>query len=213
VLRRALAANIGPVAVACAEPAIADAVTAAGGTAVLTEPSLPSGSDRIFAALRALDPDETHDVIINLQGDLPAIDPAYLAAVCRPLANPAFDIATLVAPITSDAEADAESVVKAACAFGPAAEIAPALYFSRRRIPWGDGPLWHHIGVYAYRRVALARFVGLPESPLERREKLEQLRGLEAGMRIGAARVPHAPFGVDTAADLEAARRILGAAA
>jgi len=212
VLRRALEADIGPVAVACAETAIADAVRDAGGTAVLTDPDLPSGSDRIFAALRTLDPAQKHDVVINLQGDLPAIDPAFLTAVCQPLlaAGEPFDIGTLVAPITSAAEAETNSVVKAACAFEAGAEIAPALYFSRARMPWGDGPLWHHIGLYAYRRAALARFVALPESPLERREKLEQLRALEAGMRIGAARVAHAPFGVDTPDDLHHARRVLG---
>jgi 3-deoxy-manno-octulosonate cytidylyltransferase (CMP-KDO synthetase) len=212
VLRRALEADIGPVAVACAEAEIADAVRAAGGVAVLTDPELPSGSDRIFAALGQLDPDAKHDVIINLQGDLPAIDPALLAAVCRPIliSFERFDIGTLVAPINSNAEADAPSVVKAACAFEDKADIAPALYFSRTKMPWGDGPLWHHIGVYAYRRAALARFVALPESPLERREKLEQLRALEAGMRIGVVRVDHAPFGVDTPGDLDHARRVLG---
>ncbi len=211
VLRRALAADIGPVAVACAEGEIADAVRDVGGTAVLTDPDLPSGSDRIYQALQILDPDEKHEVVINLQGDLPAIDPAFLTAVCRPIliSRERFDIGTLVAPITSAAEADAPSVVKAACAFEEG-DIAPALYFSRAKIPFGEGLLWHHIGVYAYRRAALARFVALPESPLERREKLEQLRALEAGMRIGAARVAQAPFGVDTPEDLDHARRVLG---
>ncbi len=212
VLRRALEADIGPVAVACAEQEIAEAVRAAGGTAVLTDPALPSGSDRIFAALQQLDPDGAHDVIINLQGDLPAIDPGFLAEVCRPIliSRERFDIGTLVAPIGGETEADASQVVKAACAFAESETIAPALYFSRRRIPFGEGPLWHHIGVYAYRREALARFVALPESPLEQREKLEQLRALEAGMRIGVARVSHAPFGVDTLEDLAHARRVLG---
>jgi len=212
VLRRALEADLGPVAVACAEAEIADVVRDAGGTAVLTDPDLPSGSDRIFAALQQIDPERLHDVVINLQGDLPAIDPALLTAVCRPILIPRerFDITTLVAPITSPAEAEASSVVKCACAFEGDADIAPALYFSRARMPWGDGPLWHHIGVYAYRREALARFVALPESPLERREKLEQLRALEAGLRIGVARVAQAPFGVDTPADLDHARRVLG---
>lgn len=212
VLNRAREAGIGPVAVACAEPEIAEAVRAAGGVAVLTAPELPSGSDRIFAALELLDSDGQHDVVINLQGDLPGIDPAMLAAVLLPLADPDFDIATLVAPVTSVAEADAPSVVKCACAFADGKAIAPALYFSRSKIPSGDGTLWHHIGVYAYRRAALARFVGLPESALERRETLEQLRALEAGMRIGVAAVDHAPFGVDTPADLENARKILGKA-
>ncbi|MDE8344669.1 MAG: 3-deoxy-manno-octulosonate cytidylyltransferase [Acidocella sp.] len=206
VLRRALDSGLGPVAVACAEPEIADAVRKAGGQAVMTDPDLPSGSDRIHAALMALDPAGVHDVVVNLQGDLPGIDPTYLHAVLAPLTNPACDIATLVAPVLSDAEAQALSVVKCACAFAPGSDIAPALYFSRLPVPAGDGPLWHHIGIYAYRRAALARFVALPPSALERREKLEQLRALEAGMRMGVARVAAAPFGVDTPADLAAAR-------
>ncbi len=210
VLRRGLAAGIGPVAVACGEAAIAEAVRAAGGVAVMTDPDLPSGSDRIFAALQSLDPgpEFVHDVVVNLQGDLPAIDPDFLRAVLAPLDDAGFDIATLVAPVTSAEEAASSSVVKAVCGFEGEAAVAPALYFSRNPVPAGDGPLWHHIGVYAYRREALARFVALPESPLERREKLEQLRALEAGMRIGAARVGHAPFGVDTPADLARARAL-----
>ena len=209
VLDRGLEADIGPVAVACADPEIADAVTRAGGTAVLTDPSLPSGSDRVHAALAQLDPQGRHDVVVNLQGDLPTMPPAQLRAVITPLADPAIDIATLVAPITAPEEAAAPSVVKAACAFDRGRAVSPALYFSRVPIPSGDGPLWHHIGIYAYRRAALARFVSLPESPLERRERLEQLRALEAGMRIACARVDHAPFGVDTPADLERARSML----
>jgi 3-deoxy-manno-octulosonate cytidylyltransferase (CMP-KDO synthetase) len=212
VLRRALAAGCGPVAVACCEAEVADAVTAAGGIAVLTDPDLPSGSDRIFAGLQQLDPAQNYDTIINLQGDLPTIDPAQVAAVLAPLEDRAYDIATLVAPITTPEEAAAPSVVKCVCAFTGEARIAPALYFSRHPVPAGAGPLWHHIGIYAYRRAALHRFVGLPPSPLEIREKLEQLRALEAGMRIAAARVEHAPFGVDTPADLEHARQMLGAA-
>ncbi|OYV33821.1 MAG: 3-deoxy-manno-octulosonate cytidylyltransferase [Rhodospirillales bacterium 20-64-7] len=211
VLERAQAAALGPVAVACGEAEIAAAVRAAGGEAVMTDPDLPSGSDRIFAALQALDPAQQHDVVINLQGDLPAIDPGYLRAVLAPLADPAVDIATLVAPVTSAAEAAASSVVKCVCAFEGDAQIAPALYFSRQPVPAGEGPLWHHIGIYAYRRAALARFVALPPSALERREKLEQLRALEAGMRIAAARVASAPFGVDTPEDLAAARQSMGA--
>jgi 3-deoxy-manno-octulosonate cytidylyltransferase (CMP-KDO synthetase) len=211
VLERARAAALGPVAVACGEAEIAAAVRAAGGEAVMTDPDLPSGSDRIFAALQALDPAQQHDVVINLQGDLPAIDPGYLRAVLAPLADPAVDIATLVAPVTSAAEAAASSVVKCVCAFEGDAQIASALYFSRHPVPAGEGPLWHHIGIYAYRRAALARFVALPPSALERREKLEQLRALEAGMRIAAARVASAPFGVDTPEDLAAARRSMGA--
>ncbi len=210
VWQRAVAAGLGPVAVACAEEAVAAVIRAAGGVAVLTDPDLPSGSDRIFAALQQLDPGGAHDVVVNLQGDLPSIDPAYLSHVLRAVQD--YDVGTLVAPITSAAEAAADSVVKCACAFADGAPVAPALYFSRSPVPWGDGPLWHHIGIYAYQRAALARFVALPPSPLERREKLEQLRALEAGMRMGAARVATAPFGVDTPEDLARARTELGAA-
>lgn len=210
VLDRAREADIGPVAVACADHAILVAVRAEGATAVLTDPSLPSGSDRVHAALAELDPEGRHDVVVNLQGDLPTIQAAQLRAVLAPLIDPAVDIATLVAPILSAAERDAPQVVKAACAFAPGCAVAPALYFSRAPVPAGEGPLWHHVGIYAYRRAALDRFVGLPESPLERREKLEQLRALEAGMRIACARVDHAPFGVDTPEDLERARATLG---
>jgi 3-deoxy-manno-octulosonate cytidylyltransferase (CMP-KDO synthetase) len=206
VLERAREADIGPVAVACADQEIADAVRAAGGIAVLTDPSLPSGSDRVQAALAVLDPQGRHDVVVNLQGDLPTMPAVQLRAVITPLSDPTVDIATLVAPIHSAEEAAAPSVVKAVCAFDGGRAVAPALYFSRAPIPWGPGPLWHHIGIYAYRRTALARFVALPASPLEKRESLEQLRALEAGMRIACARVDHAPFGVDTQADLERAR-------
>jgi len=209
VLRRALEAAVGPVVVACGDPEIADAVRAAGGIAIATDPGLPSGSDRVWAALQLVDPAGAHDIIINLQGDLPTLPPAYLAAVLTPLADPGIDIATLVAPITTTGEAGASSVVKAVCAFADGAETAPALYFSRAAVPWGAGALWHHIGIYAYRRAALARFVALPPSPLETREKLEQLRALEAGMRMAVARVEHAPFGVDTPEDLARARTLL----
>jgi len=212
VLDRARAARIGPVAVACADPEVAEVVRAAGGAAVLTEPDLPSGSDRVHAALAMLDPACAHDVVVNLQGDFPAIRPEQLRAVLDPLADPAIDIGTLVAPIRDAEEAAAPSVVKAACAFAEGREVAPVLYFSRAAIPHGEGPRWHHIGIYAYRREALARFVALPESALERRERLEQLRALEAGMRIGCARIEHGPFGVDTPADLERARRELAPA-
>lgn len=209
VLDRARAAGIGPVVVACGEPEIAAVVSAAGGTAVLTDPALPSGSDRAAAALARLDPDGAYDVVVNLQGDFPTLPPGCLAAVLTPLADPEADLATLVAPINDAAEAAAAQVVKAACAFADGAAVAPALYFSRAVIPWGDGPHWHHIGIYAWRRAALARFVALPPSPLELREKLEQLRALEAGMRVLCARVEHGPFGVDTPADLARTRALL----
>lgn len=209
MLERALAADLGPVAVACGDSAIAEAVRAAGGRAVLTDPSLPSGSDRVHAALATLDPDQHHDVVVNLQGDFPTITAAQLRLVVTPLADSAVDIGTLVVPIASDAEADTASFVKAACAFAAGAAVAPALYFSRQPIPWGDGPRWHHVGIYAYRRAALARYVALPPSLLEQREQLEQLRALEAGMRIACARMEHGPFGVDTPEDLERARQVL----
>ncbi len=209
VLEAAQAAGIGPVAVAAAEPEIVAAVQAAGGTAVLANADVPSGTDRINQALGLLDPAGKHDVVVNLQGDVPTLDPAHLRAVLAPLANPDFDLASLVCPIADAHELATESFVKCACAFPDGSDTAPALYFSRAPIPWGPGPHWHHIGIYAFRRPALARFVSLPASPLENREKLEQLRALEAGMRIGVARVQHGPFGVDTPHDLERARQEL----
>ncbi len=209
VLDRAREAGVGPCAVAAAEPEIAAAVERAGGRAVLVADDLPSGTDRVHRALAALDPAGAHDVVVNLQGDFPTLAPTLLLAVLRPLEDPQVDIGTLVCPVESAAEAALRSVVKAACAFASDAGTARCLYFSRNAIPSGDGPLWHHIGVYAYRRAALDRFVALPPSPLERRERLEQLRALEAGMVIAAARVPHGPFGVDTPADLERARALL----
>ncbi len=209
VWRRAEEAGIGPVVVACAEAEIAAAVTAAGGRAVLTRPDHPSGSDRIFEALAAFDADGRHDVVVNLQGDLPTIDPAVVRTVLRPLADPAVDIATLVAPIGEAAERDDPNVVKAVVAIADGADVGRALYFSRLPVPWGDGPLYHHIGIYAYRRTALERFVRLPPGVIERRERLEQLRALENGLRIDAARVATVPFGVDTPGDLARARDML----
>jgi len=206
------AADLGPVAVACGDAAIAEAVRAAGGRAVLTDPALPSGSDRVFAALAELDPEGRHDVVVNLQGDFPTLSAEQLRMAVAPLADPGIDIGTLVVPIVSEAEANTASFVKAACAFGEGQTVAPALYFSRQPIPWGEGPRWHHVGIYAYRRAALTRYVALPPSPLELRENLEQLRALEAGMRIGCARIDHGPFGVDTPEDLERARRLLAPA-
>lgn len=211
VLERAREAGLGPVAVACAEEEIAAAVRAAGGIAVLTDPDLPSGSDRVHAALASLDPGGAHDVVVNLQGDVPTLKPEELRAAILPLGDPGIDIGTLVAPIADEEEANTPSFVKAACAFLPGRAVAPALYFSRAAIPWGEGPRWHHIGIYAFRRAALERFMALPESPLEQREKLEQLRALEAGMRIGCAHIAHGLFGVDTPADLERARQVLAA--
>jgi 3-deoxy-manno-octulosonate cytidylyltransferase (CMP-KDO synthetase) len=210
VLERAKEAGIGPVAVAAGDAPIVEAVREVGGTAVLVAEDVPSGTDRVQRALASLDPGGRHDVVVNLQGDFPTLDPAALQAVLRPLlADPGIDIGTLVCPIADAAELATDSFVKCACAFAGEAETAPALYFSRAPVPWGPGPHWHHIGIYAFRRAALERFVALPPSPLELREKLEQLRALEAGMRIGAARVAHGPFGVDTPHDLERARALL----
>ncbi|MCC7017048.1 MAG: 3-deoxy-manno-octulosonate cytidylyltransferase [Rhodospirillales bacterium] len=210
VWRRAREAGIGPVIVAAAEDEIAKAVRKAGGEAVLTSPDLPSGSDRIHAALRSFDPEGRFDAVVNVQGDVPTLEAAAVRAALEPLANPDADIATLVAEITDPGERTDPNVVKAAVGFAPRSRIGRALYFSRAPIPSGEGPLYHHIGIYAYRREALARFVALPESALERRERLEQLRALEAGMRSDARLVDTVPLGVDTPADLARARAILG---
>lgn len=208
---RAAEAGVGQVLVAAAEREIAEAVEGAGFRAILTDPALPSGSDRIHAALRAVDPSGRHRVVVNLQGDLPTLDPALIAAVLEPLADPAVDIATLAAVIVEERERHDPNVVKVAAALSRERPIARALYFSRAAIPSGEGDHFHHIGIYAYRRAALERFVTLPPGLLERREKLEQLRALEAGMRIDVALVDTVPLGVDTPADLERARAILGA--
>ena len=208
VWRRAMEAGVGPVLVAADEAAIVHAIEAVGGRAILTRADHASGSDRIFEALNAFDGDGRHDVIVNIQGDLPTIEASAVRAAVRPLDDGEVDIATLATPITRPQERGDPNVVKAV-----GTEIAPgrlrALYFTRASAPWGEGPLLHHIGLYAYRRDALARFVALPPSPLERREKLEQLRALEAGMRIDVALVDVAPLGVDTPEDLRRARDML----
>ncbi len=209
VWRRACEAAIGPVVVACAEAEIAEAVTRAGGNAVLTRPDHPSGSDRVFEAVRRFDPDGDYDAVVNVQGDLPTIEPRAIRAVFAPLADPAVDIATLATEIREPRERDDPNVVKAVVSAAPGARSGRALYFSRAAVPSGDGPLYHHIGLYAFRRAALERFVALPQGVLERRERLEQLRALENGMRIDAALVDTVPLGVDTPADLERARRML----
>ena len=211
VWRRASEAAIGPVLVAAAEREIADAVVRAGGRAVLTRPDHASGSDRIHEAIMATDPARRYGIVVNLQGDLPTLDPQLLRAVLAPLADPAVDIGTLATEIRDPAERDNPNVTKAVAAFPDrgAPPIARALYFSRATVPAGEGPLYHHIGVYAYRRAALERFVALPPGRLELREKLEQLRALEAGMRIDVALVDTVPLGVDTPADLATARRRL----
>ncbi|MDF2095264.1 3-deoxy-manno-octulosonate cytidylyltransferase [Aquibaculum arenosum] len=213
VLDRAREAAVGPVVVAAAEAEVVEAVEAAGGRAVLTDPDLPSGSDRIHQALQRIDPQARHDLIVNLQGDLPTLDPELIRAVLSPLADPAVDIGSLAVEIEDAQERDNPNVVKPVCAFAEKTSIARALYFTRCSAPWDGGdprkPLYHHIGIYAYRRAALDRFVALPPSPLELREKLEQLRALEAGMRVDVARVDTLPLGVDTPADLERARSLL----
>ncbi len=209
VLDRAREAGLGPVLCAAAEPEIVTAVKTAGFDAVLTDPGHPSGSDRIWEALTKIDPDGEFDVVVNLQGDLPTLDPQLVRAVAQPLGDANVDIATLVAEITDPEERENPNVVKCIAALDAAHERARALYFTRATAPSGEGPLWHHIGIYAYRREALARFVTMPPGLLEQREKLEQLRALEAGMRIDAVRVDTVPLGVDTPADLERARQIL----
>lgn len=208
VWRRAVEAGVGRVVVAAAEPEIADAVRAAGGDAVLTDPDLPSGSDRVWQAVCQVDPDGRHRIVLNVQGDLPTLDPALIRTACEALIRPGTDISTLAAEITLESERTNPNVVKAVASFG-GSRFARALYFTRATAPWGEGPLYHHIGLYGYRRDALARFVALPPSPLEKREKLEQLRALEAGMAIEVALVDTVPLGVDTPADLEKARRVL----
>ena len=225
VWRRACEAAVGDVVVACDGEEIAQAVRAAGGVAVITNPDHPSGSDRIWEAVHSVDglgspsglraddgeAPAGYDVILNLQGDVPTIDPQNLRDVLRPLANPAVDIATLATPITRTEEHENPSVVKAVLAINAEKNQGRALYFTRCTAPYGEGVRYHHIGVYAYRYDALKTFVSLPPSPLELREKLEQLRALEAGMRIDAVVVDTVPLGVDTAEDLERARAILGA--
>lgn len=214
VWARAREAGLGRVVVAAAESEIADAVRAAGGEAVLTDPDLPSGSDRIWQALGMVDPEGRHDLIVNVQGDLPTLDPRLIRVAADALTSSGADISTLAAEIRVEEERTNPNVVKAVIAFREGAfregqKSGRALYFTRATAPSGDGPHYHHIGLYAYTRSALARFVALPPSPLERREKLEQLRALEAGMSIEVALVDTVPLGVDTPADLEKARAAL----
>lgn len=208
VWRRAMEAGVGRVVVAAAESEIANAVRTAGGEAVLTDPDLPSGSDRVWQAVCEVDPGGRHGVVLNVQGDLPTLDPALIRTAYDALLRSGADISTLAAEITVEEERTNPNVVKAVTAF-EGTSAARALYFTRATAPWGDGPLYHHIGLYGYRREALQHFVSLPPSPLEQREKLEQLRALEAGMRIEVALVDTVPLGVDTPADLEKARAAL----
>jgi len=205
-LRQAIAADVGPVVVAAGDLDIQAAVEAAGGRAVLTDPALPSGSDRIQAALAMLDPDRNYESVINLQGDMPFVAPSAIAACAQLMSKRAdCDIATLVAPETDLQDRSSPDVVKAVLSMSPDGSQGRALYFTRSTL-YGDAPVWRHIGIYGYRRAALEAFTAAPPSPLERREKLEQLRALELGLSIHAAVVAEAPISVDTPADLAAAR-------
>ena len=210
VWRRGLEADIGPVVVACGDQKIADVIHDLGGLAVMTNAALPSGSDRAYAALSVADPEGRHDIVVVLQGDLPTIDPATVAATLEPLRrDDACDIATLATEIEDPLELQAPHVVKIALAIQPGETIGRAVYFSRSVIPAGVGKHYHHVGMYTYRRPALARYVGLPRGVLEQRESLEQLRAIEFGMRIDASVVRTEPLGVDTLADLERAKVLL----
>ena len=208
VWQRAMEANAGRAVVATDSTEILQAVKAAGGEAVMTRADHASGSDRIHEALTLIDPARKVGTIVNLQGDLPTLDPALVRDCIAPLASGATDIATLAAVITDAEERGNPNVVKVVGT--PIGENRlRALYFTRATAPHGEGPLFHHIGIYAYRRDSLERFVALPQAALEKREKLEQLRALEAQMRIDVAVVDTVPLGVDTPADLERARRLI----
>jgi 3-deoxy-manno-octulosonate cytidylyltransferase (CMP-KDO synthetase) len=212
VWRRAMAARVGRVIVATDSTEIATAVRRVGGDAIMTRTDHPSGSDRIYEAILAANPEGDCDRIVNVQGDLPTIDPKLIRVCADLLDDPAVDIGTLAAVIVRDHERDNPAIVKAI-----GTPVAPdrlrALYFTRATAPTGPGPLLHHIGMYAYRRAALARFVTTPPTPLERRERLEQLRAIESGMRIDVQIVDTVPLGVDTPDELERARRLLDPAA
>jgi 3-deoxy-manno-octulosonate cytidylyltransferase (CMP-KDO synthetase) len=208
VLRRAEAAAVGPVVVATDSPEIEAAVRKAGGRAVMTRSDHASGSDRSFEALGKVDPDGKASIVVNVQGDLPTLEPSTIGAAVALLADPAVDIGTPAAEIVRPEERDSTAVVKVVGS--PVARLRlRALYFTRATAPYGEGPLYHHIGLYAFRRAALERFVKLPQATLEKREKLEQLRALEAGMRIDVAIVSAAPLGIDTPEDLAHARAML----
>jgi 3-deoxy-manno-octulosonate cytidylyltransferase (CMP-KDO synthetase) len=210
VWRRAVEAQLGPVIVACGEERIAQAVRAAGGDAVLTDPDLPSGTDRIFQALGRVDPDGRFERIVNLQGDLPLLEPAALRQVLDPIERLGTDMGTLAKASDDLEERLNPNVVKAVVSFtADDPGLGRALYFTRASAPTGPGPIWHHIGIYAFTRAALERFATLPPSPLERRERLEQLRALENGMSLGVRLVDAIPFGVDTPEDLERARALM----
>ena len=206
VWRQAHAAECGRVVVATDADEIADAIFKAGGEAVMTRKDHASGSDRVFEAINKVDPEGLADFVVNLQGDLPTLEPRLVQACIQPLMEKGPDIATLAAQIHEASERENPNVVKVVGTPGKQGDVLRALYFTRATAPFGEGPLYHHIGIYAYRRAALERFVTLKPSPLEMREKLEQLRALEDGMRIDVAIVDTVPLGVDTPADLERAR-------
>jgi 3-deoxy-manno-octulosonate cytidylyltransferase (CMP-KDO synthetase) len=206
VWRRAMAAEVGDVLVATDAREIAEAIEAAGGRAVMTREDHQSGSDRVFEAVEAYDPERSANIVVNVQGDQPLLEPSLIRDCILPLADPDVDIGTLAVVITEPSDAVEPSVVKVVGTPAGHPDVMRALYFTRSPAPYGPGPLFHHIGLYAYRRAALARFVALPPSPLEQRERLEQLRALEAGMRIDVKRVDAVPMSVDTPADLEKVR-------
>jgi 3-deoxy-manno-octulosonate cytidylyltransferase (CMP-KDO synthetase) len=209
VWRRAVEADCGAVVVATDSEKVREAIVTAGGAALMTRPDHVSGSDRVYEAVLAHDPAAKLDMIVNLQGDLPTLDPALVRACLTALREGNADIGTIAAKIVRDEERTDPNVVKAIGSPLPGSSTLRALYFTRATAPYGDGPLYHHIGIYAYTRRALERFVSLPPSPLELREKLEQLRALEAGMRIHVGLVDTVPLGVDTPPDLERARQLL----
>ena len=211
VWRRAMAAEIGPVVVACGDREIAEVVERAGGRAIMTDPDLPTGSDRIHAAITMLDPGRAHDAVINVQGDMPMLDPAAIRLALAALADPETDIATLASILDDPAIAAQDHVNLVVAAFTDPARPVRALYFSKALVPWGDGPHYEHVGLYAYRRAALERYVKLPRGVLEQRERLEQLRALEAGMRISVSLIHAAQHGgqVDVPSDLDRVRRLM----
>lgn len=212
VATRAKQANIAEVVIACADQEIADVVTNAGFRSVLTDPALPSGTDRIHAALSQIDPEKNYQYIMNVQGDQPTIDPTILPKAFHLLSNTSTDIGTLVAPMTDPTTIANPNVVKAVLSLRPSTEEARALYFTRAQAPYGEGTYYYHIGVYSYKRNALDRFVTLAPTPLELRERLEQLRAMEHGMTIDAAIVSTIPVSVDTPEDLEKAKKHLAEA-
>jgi 3-deoxy-manno-octulosonate cytidylyltransferase (CMP-KDO synthetase) len=209
VWRRVAAANAGPVFVATDSAEIAHVVRRAGGETVMTGSHHESGSDRVHEAASIVDPKGEAGIVVNVQGDMPMLHPGVATAALEPLADPAVDIATVAAQIVEPAECLDPAVVKIVPSAFSRPGIFRAIYFSRGGAPYGPGAYYHHIGIYAFRRAALERFVRLPPSALERRERLEQLRALEAGMRIDVRLVDSIPFGVDVPADLERARALL----